>query len=66
MAAMPNQALIVKCPACGAEPGYPCTTISSYHMTEAHTKRKALAGKKPPQSALQSAGQKGNEANRQA
>jgi hypothetical protein len=46
MSRIPNNALTVRCPACGAEPGQRCKTISGHVMPEAHTKRKHAA---PPQ-----------------
>ena len=46
MSRIPNNALTVRCPACGAEPGQRCKTISGHVMPEAHTKRKHAAAAK--------------------
>lgn len=43
---MNNQAMQVKCPACGAEGGSPCKTLGGEQMTDVHTKRKLLALKR--------------------
>jgi hypothetical protein len=45
-----DHTMMVKCPACGAGPGYPCKTINGHHMPAPHTKR-ILAAKKPPEQA---------------